>query len=234
MNTYFIIGIIFMIFAIIITIISSFYNSESKIERVSNKISNVIQILFLAGLLLSYQSYITSNKQNSLEQQSLLTEKAWVEVYQKIQDNYSRCPNFCNSLGYSWQIPSGVNVNPQDSSKDDYGSILSLSIYIFQSFSNVLSYFLYNDLIEETMNEWISSFIIWCKSDMLYQIWLSNKFIYDKALQKFVDKIFRVVRDPYIKLNDGSSIKKLSEQICHSSELREIFAEMKKDTPCNP
>jgi hypothetical protein len=234
MSIYFIFGIIFMILAIIITIISSFYSSESGIERVSSKISNVIQILFLAGLLLSYQSYITSSKQNILEQQSLLTEKAWVDVYQKIQDSYSKCPKFCNSLGYSWQIPSNVNTNPTDSSKDDYGAILSLSIYIFQSFSSVLSYFLYNDLIEETMNEWISSFIIWCNSDMLYQVWTANKFIYDKALQKFVDKIFNLVRDKSNNLNSSSNITKLSEQICHSSEIKEIFAELKKEPPCNP
>jgi len=223
-----------MILAIIITILSSFYSSESKIERISSKISNVIQILFLAGLLLSYQSYLTSSKHITLEQQSLLTEKAWVDVYQKIQDSYSKCPNFCNSLGYPWQIPEGVNKNPIDSSIDEYGAILSLSIYIFQSFSNVLSYFLYNDLVEETMNEWISSFIIWCHSSMLYQIWTNNKFIYDKTLQKFIDKIFSVVHNESSSLTSSSNITKLSTQICHSQEVREIFAEMNKDSPCNP
>ena len=91
MIIYFTLGVIFMVVAVIITFISSFYETESVVERISVKIANIIQILFLVGLLISYQTYVDTSKQLVLTQQSTLAEKGWVDVYRKIQENYERC-----------------------------------------------------------------------------------------------------------------------------------------------
>lgn len=229
MVNYFTLGIIFMTLAILITFISSFYESESVFSKVSSKIGNIIQILFLMGLLLSYQTYINNSKQMELTQLSTLTEKGWVSVYQKIEESYEKCPNFCNSLSFEWQKPLNVDMSTADK-KDDYGAVLSLSIFIFQSFNSVIGYYLYYGEGGETMNEWISSFIIWANSNTLMDVWNKNKFIYDKYTQIFVDKIFKMVRENPPK-NDKDVVK-LSREICHSNEVRYIFNMVKKPLPC--
>ena len=236
MSNYFKLGVLFMTVAIIITIASTFYEPESIVERISVKISNIIQILFLVGLLISYQSYNNATKQNLLNQQTTLTEKAWVEVYDKIRTSYDKCPNFCNSLEYSWQIPSNVDTNPSQvaKNKDDYGIVLSISISIFQSFSSVFNYFLYYES-EEVLNQWLSSFILWCNSDTLYDVWNKNKFIYDILIQNCVDEIFNQVRsyNSGSRPKTGLEITELSNKICNSDAIRNSFSSVGKRNPCN-
>ena len=236
MIIYFTLGIIFMIGAIIITFISSFYEPESMVERISKKIANIIQILFLVGLLISYQTYVDTAKQNSLGQESILTEKGWVDVYSKISDSYNKCPKFCDSLGYTWQIPNTfTKAIKTDKDNDDYGTVLSLSILIFESFQSVITYFLYN-YTTESLNEWLSSFIIWANSDILYEIWKNNRFIYDKSVQIFANTIFEEVRNfrdgSLSRPQDSSDITTLSSHICNSDVIKNIFKDVKKVPQC--
>ena len=236
MSNYFKLGVLFMTVSIIITIASTFYEPESIVERISVKISNIIQILFLVGLLISYQSYNNATKQNLLDHQASLTEKAWVEVYDKIRTSYDKCPNFCKSLGFSWQIPSDVDVNPEKVviGKDDYGTVLSISISIFQSFSSVFNYFLYYES-EEVLNQWLSSFILWCNSETLYTIWNQNKFVYDILIQNCVDEIFNEVRsyNSGSRPKTGDDITELAGKICKSDSIRNAFSSVGKINPCN-
>lgn len=220
------IGIVFVIISIIIFIIAAFLPAGNIFERISTKIGGIIQILFVIGLFISYQTYTNNVNSSKLIQQAGLTEKGWVQVYEKIQSNYSKCPDFCNSLTYPWQKPSGVELK---TGKDEYGSVLSISILIFQSLSNVLGYFMYTDS-GDSMNEWLSSFIVWAHSDTLYEIWNKNKFIYDELTIKFGDKIFNEVRKNEPKNN--SDVVRLANEICNSEEIKEIFNNTDKNPPC--
>jgi len=211
------IGLIFIFVAISFTILSTFFKPNNIFEIISIKIGDIIRILFLLGLVISYQTYVNNSKNIELSQQITLTEKSWVLVYDKIQSYYSKCPEFCNSLSFSWQIPANVIAKKGE---DDYGAVLSLSIYIFQSFASVLHYFLYSEGTD-IMNEWISSFIIWTNSDTLYDVWNKNKFIYTNTTIAFVDKIFYSVRNNRPK--NENDIKKMSSDICKSDEMKEIF-----------
>jgi len=218
-DIYSIIGIIFIFGAILLTIISAFLKPGNILDIISLKIGDVIKILFLLGLFISYQTYVTTSKNAQQTQEATLTEKSWVLVYDKIQSYYNRCPNFCNSLSFDWQVPKNI---VEKKGEDEYGAVLSLSIYIFQSFASVFNYFLYTEN-EDTMNEWISSFIIWANSDTLYDVWNKNKFIYSETTIQFVDKIFVSVREN--KPKNIEEVKKLSSKICKSHELKHIFKE---------
>lgn len=224
-DLYFIIGLIFVGIAILLTIIAAFLKPGNILEIISIKIGDVIKILFLLGLFISYQTYVNNSKNTELSQQATLTEKSWVLVYDKIQSYYSRCPEFCNSLSFPWQIPKNVVAKKGE---DDYGAVLSLSIYIFQSFASVLNYFLYSEG-NDIMNEWISSFIIWANSDTLYDVWNKNKFIYSETTIEFVDKIFESVRKNPPQ-NEGD-IKNMSSDICKSNEMEKIFSEVTDKKP---
>jgi len=221
-----------MVIAIVITFVSSFYDKDSTVDRLSIKISNILQILLFAGILISYDQYENNNKQVILTQQSILTEKGWVQVYEKIEEYYDKCPNFCNSLSYNWQIPKKyLNMKKKTNlnKDDDYGAILSLSILIFQSFQNVLNYFLYYNS-DEKIDDWLKSFIIWANSNILYDTWQNNKFIYDISIQIYIDKIFKEVRDKPPK--NQKEIEKLARKICRSDEMKNIFKIVGKKSPC--
>jgi len=231
MNIYLKIGITLIIIAIIITIVSSFYKLDSTIDRIAIKISNVLQILLFFGIFISYKQYEDANKQTLLTQESILAEKGWVLVYEKIQEYYDKCPNFCNSLSYDWQIPKDVNLGKKTdlNNLDDYGAVLSLSVLIFQSFQNVLAFFLYYDT-EDKIDSWLKAFIIWTNSKILYDVWNSNKFMYDITVQIFVDKIFELVRKSPPK--NTEDIENISKKICTSDEIRRLFGNVQKKTPC--
>jgi hypothetical protein len=226
MNKIFIFAIIFICVSIIINILSTIFPTGNIFERFSSRIGNIIQILLVIGLFLSYKTYISNTQNTALSQQASLTEKGWVQVYDKIQSNYNRCPNFCNSLTYPWQKPPGVELK---TGKDEYGCVLSISILIFQSLSNVLAYFMFVES-GDTMNEWISSFITWAHSDTLYEMWNKNKFIYDELTVRFGDYIFKEVRKNKPKNNED--VIDLSINICNSEEVKDIFLEIGKVPQC--
>ena len=228
MVSFFIIGIGIMIFAMLLTFISSFYEPSSLIERISTKVTSGIQVLFLLGLLISYQNYINTAKDQELTKQANLTDKNWTDVYKLIQENHLLCPNFVGTLTFDWQKPSGLQYD-KSINKDNYEIVLNISITIFQAFQNVVIYFLYYDS-EDDLNLWLRSFIPWCNSETLYEIWTKNKFVYGPNTQKFTDLLFKEVRANPPK--NQEELIKLGEKICKSDEMKQIFATVNKKPPC--
>ena len=221
-----------MLTGIILTIISSFMERGSQLARLATKITNILQILLFAGILISYKSYDDNSKKSLLASQSELTEKGWVQVYEKIQQFYGKCPNFCNSLSYAWQIPKSDYIKDPEvyaKDKDDYNAIITLALLIFQSISYVLFYYMYYEN-QDSLDTWIRSFVTWANSDILYEIWEKNKIIYDTDTIKFIDVIFKYVREN--KPENNEELVDLSSNICRSKELLYIFESVSKKTPC--
>lgn len=227
MQTSLIIGIIIVLLAIINIILGGFFPTPNVFETISIKLNSIFQVLLLVGLFISYQSYLNNTKNVENSQQATLTEKSWVQVYEKIQAYYSRCPNFCNSLELPWQKPDNVTMKQGE---DEYGAVISLSIHIFQSFGSVLNYFVYNNT-GEILIEWLNSFIIWSTSDILYDVWNKNKFIYGSLTISFIETIFETVRKN--PPQNEQEVKKLSAEICASEEIKAIFKSVKKKAPCD-
>ena len=217
-----------MVSTILLTFISAFYPSSSLAERISTKVLSGVQLLALLGLLLNYQNYLNTTKDQELTKQALLTEKNWTEVYKLIQENHLLCPDFVGSLTFDWQKPSGIEYD-KSKKKDNYEIVLNLSISIFQAFQNVVIYFLYYDT-EDDLTLWIRSFIPWCNSETLYEIWNKNKFVYGPNTQKFTDLLFKEVRSRKPK-NQGELIN-LAKKICGSDEMKLIFQSVNKIPPC--
>lgn len=228
MVNFFIIGIVIMACTFLLTFISSFFPSASIMDRVATKVLSGVQLLALLGLLLNYQNYVNDAKEQELTKQALLTEKNWTDVYRLIQENHLSCPNFVSSLTFDWQKPSGLQYDTSEK-KDNYEIVLNLSITIFQAFQNVVIYFLYYDS-EDDLNLWLRSFIPWCNSDILYDIWNKNKFVYGPNTQKLTDLLFKEVRDN--KPKNQAELISLATKICKSAEIKEIFESVNKIPPC--
>ena len=228
MANFFWIGIVIMLFALMLTVTSAFYPSNSTVDRVATKVIAGIQLFALLGLAINYQNYVNTSKDQELTKQALLTEKNWTDVYKLIQENHLVCPNFVASLSFDWQKPEGLKYD-KSKDKDNYEIVLNLSITIFQAFQNVVIYFLYYDS-EDDLNLWLRSFIPWCNSQILYEIWNKNKFVYGPNTQKFTDLLFREVMSKPPK--NQQELIKLSEKICKSEDMRIIFESVNKIPPC--
>jgi hypothetical protein len=228
MANFFWIGIIIMLIALMLTITSAFYPSNSTVDRVASKVIAGIQLFALLGLAINYQNFVNTSKDQELTKQALLTEKNWTDVYKLIQENHTTCPNFVSSLTFDWQKPEGLKYDKSEE-KDNYEIVLNLSISIFQAFQNVVIYFLYYDS-QDDLNLWLRSFIPWCGSETLYEIWNKNKFVYGPNTQKFTDLLFKEVR--VNKPKNQEELIKLGEKICKSEEMRIIFESANKIPPC--
>lgn len=230
MVNYLTIGLVITLISIIIMFISTFYKENSLLDRFSIKLGDIVQALFLFGIILSYQTYTLSQKESVLTAQSNITDKSWTIVYDKIQNYYSYCPYFCNTLFFSWQKPAYMSNTELNIQNDNFVYILSLSMFIFQSFVGLISYFLYYD-VEDSLTEWISSFLMWANSDILYDIWKQNKILYGPLTQNFVDLLFIKVREkPPTNVTD---LKNISLEICHSDTVKKIFQTANKKPLCN-
>lgn len=226
-------GLVFILVAIVITLISSFYTTDSLIERISSKIYSIIQILFLLGLILTYQSYVDTSMRQTIQQQSTLAENSWLKIYNLIQTEGAKCPHFAQSLTFEWQIPHDFKrkydlINASQIS-DNFESVQNISFNIFHSVESVINYFTSFET-GENLNLWISSFLIWFNSDILYQNWVSNHIIYDDDTQTLANAIFKYVRQNPPK--DVSDIQILSTQICKSPEVQNLFTKRGLVSPC--
>ncbi len=226
-------GTIIIITAVVITLISSFVDPNSAFEKLSLKIYSVVQILFLSGLFISYQVYIDNSRNEALLRQSNLSQQTWIKIYGLIESEAHKCPRFAASLTLPWQRPTEfqnkIRHRSLDVADDSYESIQNISFNIFQSIESVINYFLATDT-GDNMSLWISSFVIWCNSPILFQIWENNKMMYDNATQTFGDIIFSEVQKNTPK--NTEDIQDISKRICSNRQISKLFIERNIKLPC--
>ena len=195
---------------------------------IQQKTMDLLPIILAFSFFMSIDTYFRNSTTASIQQQASLAEKSWVHVYDKIQSSYDTCPNFCNSLTYAWQVPESLKL--QSDKEDNYECVLSISILIFQTFSNILMYYLYNDT-DDSFDEWVRALIVWANSDMLYQIWNANDFIYSDVTRIFIDEVFTATRAmPPANQDDVVS---LARQICNSDKIASLFKMFDKRLRCS-
>lgn len=213
---------------LILTSIIIFSDTYPPFKTIQEKTMQLLPIILAFSFFMSLDTYFKNATTATIQQQASLAEKSWVLVHDKIQSSYDTCPNFCNSLSYAWQVPKSLKL--QTDKEDNYECVLSISILIFQTFSNILMYYLYNNT-NDSFDEWVRALIVWANSDMLYQIWNANDFIYSDLTRVFIDEIFTATREMPPK-NDDDVIK-LARKICNSEKITSIFKLFDKRARCS-
>ena len=71
-DIYFTIGVAFVSLSIILTILAAFFGSNNILNIISLKISDIIKILLLLGLFISYQTYVNNSKNSELSNRKKL------------------------------------------------------------------------------------------------------------------------------------------------------------------
>jgi len=190
-------------------------------------INTIIQLLLLSGVIVSALGYFSSQTQSERKKKELLTEDNWLSVYRLMNENADKCPRFVRSLVYPWQIPHHTAI--QETPTDDFAAVQTIAFSIFQSMQNIIIYFLYYN-VDDNLNLWLGSFLIWARSETLRTFWENNAVMYDPETRAFIDLLFRAAREH--PPNNVKDLGKLSELVCSSEEMRALFQSHNKSPPC--
>ncbi len=194
-------------------------NPDSFLDRFSNKISSLM-ILFFATLV--YLSYNIQNDAIQIRQQETtlkIIERSWLGINNIINTEYSKCPNFINTLYFDWQ-KNEMNWKTHSSQvEDQWTSILYLSVQIFQAFEDVLTV---SNLDQTGLYVWIANFIQWCSYNELRKSWNVLKPNFAAPTRKFCDFIFEyLISNPHPK--NINELTELSKQLADSPEIKNLM-----------
>jgi hypothetical protein len=192
---------------------------NSFLDRFSIKLQSMVTI-FLATLV--YLSYNIQNEAITVRQQETtlkIIERSWLGVNSIINTEYSKCPNFINSLYFDWQKKEMNWKTHSSQIEDQWTSILYLSVQIFQAFEDVLTV---SNLDQTGFYVWIANFLQWCSSNELRKSWNVLKPNFATSTRKFGDFIFEYLSsNPHPK--NITELTELSKQLADSPEIKDLL-----------
>jgi hypothetical protein len=166
------------IFLVILVYLSSKSDPGSFLDRILSKINSIGVIYIAIGIYITYK--IFSENINEIKRNNTLKiiDRSLLGTIKLINDNYSKCPNFCDSLFYSWQRETLGNKKRKYDIEDSWESVLQISFQIFQAFEDVLTV---SNIDQTGFYVWIANFMPWAHSKKLKKAW-------DTLYPNFADK----------------------------------------------
>ncbi len=228
--TYYYFNILITIIILIIvafSIYSSLTKKDGFYDRLSHKLSLFIGFFLLIGVFLTY-SIFKVNYDNIKREATLNSTEKWIKVLDDISENHKKCPHFINSLYFDWQknifINNKANRQYENEQSDDWAVVNWLSIKIFQ----VIEDFLVSASLDVTTNEtWISNFLHWTNSKILYSIWKVQYSNFDESTNNLIELLFYYSFNN--KINNEKDVRSLAHKICQDKRFLNIFENKKKE-----
>jgi hypothetical protein len=208
------------IVGIYLIIISAKSPENSFLDRFSSKLNALIFLYLALGVFLNYDLGKNSLKKNEQDATLKIIEKSWLGTNNMISEEYKNCPELCDSLYFDWQKKE-MNWKSQESyeGKDEWYSVLKISVHIFQSFEDVLTV---SDLDQTGMYVWVANFIQWCHSPHLRKSWNVLKPNFASKTREFGDYLFE-----YISSNPApqniTELTNISIQLAESNEIKNLI-----------
>jgi hypothetical protein len=103
MNYFYIIFTIFTIILWYLIIHSSLNHENLFLDKFTNKLGIISGFIATAAL---YSGYYLNKSNVSLAEKNVtfqIIDRGWININHKILEYYKLCPNFCDSLYFSWQ-----------------------------------------------------------------------------------------------------------------------------------
>jgi hypothetical protein len=137
-----------------------------------------------------------------------------------IKEEYKNCPELCDSLYFDWQKKE-MNWNAKDSYeiKDEWDSVLNISVHIFQAFEDVLTV---SELDQTGMYVWVANFIQWCHSPQLRKSWNVLKPNYAITTREFGNFLFEYIASNPAPQNI-TELTDLSIKLAESDEITKLL-----------
>lgn len=214
--------IIFLISFIIILILLYYVSIipiDSVLDRFTNKIPVITGFFIGGGLLLTYYIFNISVENIRKDLTYKIIDRGWLNINQKFMENYGKCPNFIESLYFSWQKNNlEFKISSQPVNKyDDWYAVNYLSILIFQSFED---YLIVQEHDETGDYVWINNYLQWVNSPILENRWSVLKTNFAKTTIKLGDLLFSSIKNKNI--NNVADLANLADSIVNSEQYKQI------------
>ncbi|MFZ4673322.1 hypothetical protein EB008_00840 [bacterium] len=191
---------------------------NSFLDRFSAKI-NILMIVFFSALVyLSYKIQKESLKVREQETTLKIIERSWLGINKIIDTEYSKCPNFIDSLYFDWQKNEMKWSPSRSQTEDQWTTVLYISIQIFQAFEDVLTV---STLDQTGLYVWIANFIQWCSSSELRKSWDVLKPNFASSTRLFCDYIFEYL-DTHPHPMNTEELTELSKKLANLPEIKKL------------
>ena len=222
-NTFITIVSIILLLLILFIIYGSSVPVNNIIDRITNKLELLSGFFIGCGVILTVFIFNISDIEARKNITLAFIDKSWININRKLNDNYSKCPNFINSLCFSWSKNNNSNVTlEKTTNNDNWFAVNDISSNIFQSWEDFLKL---HNFDESDKISWINKFLGWAVSPQLKNIWNNHKQNYNIITQKFGDLLFN-----YLSTNNpqnSQDVINLSNAIISSQEYINIIKILK-------
>ena len=190
---------------------SSQYSDSSYIGKLLKKIPMATSLLTATGILFTVLIFRNQYGKSIVETTLKTTDDALINVHELCNNNYQKCPDFINSLDFNFD--SSLNHSQANYTKK------MIAIKIFQSIEN---YFVTAYSSSTSDSEWMSTFLSYCNSDELYQIWHNIKFNFGIKSRAYIEKLFEINRAQ--KFSNSEDVIKYCNNFVKSDEFKKIIS----------
>lgn len=212
--------LIFLFFCLLTTMgyIAFFLKPKTRLERFVDKFSVIAAVFVPIGIFTTFLVFQIQSEKLKRESTYTIIDRSWLDINQKLKDNFEQAPHFVNSLYFSWQ-KKGQHICIQETKKcDEWYVVNYLCISIFQAWED----FLTSSKVDQVVNQiWIHNFLQWANSTILKEKWQVLKGNLAPTTQFFGDYLFEMVEQN--KPKNQEELQNLSQSMYQSRRYKRII-----------
>jgi hypothetical protein len=178
---------------------SSFFYKNQVLSVFIERLPIIVNIFLILSIYITFLSFRVSYQTN-VNNQTLEMMKKKSELNLILQTNITKCPNFINSLRYTFQVDSNTLENyfktNNSKTEEDEISIHYISMYIFQMISMYLTTAEYTS---ESDSSWLAFFGSLFNSKKLIEEYNTNKYSLSIKTRKLIERLIKINQEQVFK-----------------------------------
>jgi hypothetical protein len=212
-----------LILGLIIMYLGAKSPKDSYFDRALSQI-NIFTIFFL-GMGVYISIIIWDRNIENTERDSILrlVDRLFNDLAKTWTTYYPKCPKLIDSLFLPWQQRPMGNIIIDKDKPDQWTAVNYVSLRVFQAWEDFLTI---NNADQTGAEMWITIFIPYANSKILYDIWQVYNTSYDPPTRMFGDLLFKNVLNNSPKNID--ELRQLTRNIINSPEYKEAIFERSK------
>ncbi len=219
-GTFIVLFILTFLMIYIIYVIKS-TNKGNITSNFTEKLVLLSSIFIPIGIYLTYTIFSRQMDELRVAATFRSIDRGWLNVNKTFVEYSDKCPNLIDSLAYDWQINTlGKTQYKLSQEEDDWTASNYVSNCIFQSIED----FLTASVVDETTPDvWISNFLQWTNSNILYNNWVVLRSNYALTSQEFINYLFEFSSKNRNKIKNSGDVDNLALGIVDSDFFRKII-----------
>jgi hypothetical protein len=175
-------------------------------------------VIFIAfGMFLTYIYYRQNLYEIRRNHTIQLQENQFAKTVKLLQSYYDKCPYFCSTLFYDWQIDKSKKL---DKRKDDEITKTALAYVIFQNIETVIDV---QGVDTSSPISWCGVFLQWLHSKEIQEVWERNYHDYDPGTTVPFINIFIDFIKTHKPPKNSKELQKYSEMLSNNPEIVRII-----------